>query len=108
MKLRCFSVCDAEQLLQVTSRQLEALFQYSVTGDAAYLLAPQRHLLVAQDEDGDTSVTKHTHQSKCVTVDCLIRVVVLSAASIWPFSTTSRRRSAACLGSSLFWLERRC
>lgn len=33
-----------------------ALFQYSVTGDSAYLLAPQRPLMAAQDEDGDTSV----------------------------------------------------
>uniref|UniRef100_A0A673AX08 RHD domain-containing protein n=1 Tax=Sphaeramia orbicularis TaxID=375764 RepID=A0A673AX08_9TELE len=44
-----------EQLLQVTSQQMEALFQYSVTGDSAYLLAPQRPLMTAQDEDGDTS-----------------------------------------------------
>lgn len=55
-------MCDAgERLDQVTSRQLEALFQYSVTGDSAYLLAPQRPLMTAQDEDGDTSVnTEHT------------------------------------------------
>uniref|UniRef100_A0A4W6CPL9 Nuclear factor kappa B subunit 1 n=1 Tax=Lates calcarifer TaxID=8187 RepID=A0A4W6CPL9_LATCA len=44
-----------ERLVQVTSRQLDALFQYSVTGDSAYLLAPQRPLMTAQDEDGDTS-----------------------------------------------------
>ena len=56
----CVSVCDAgERLTRMTSRQLEALFQYSVTGDSAYLLAPQRPLMIAQDEDGDTSV--HTH-----------------------------------------------
>uniref|UniRef100_A0A665V051 Nuclear factor of kappa light polypeptide gene enhancer in B-cells 1 n=1 Tax=Echeneis naucrates TaxID=173247 RepID=A0A665V051_ECHNA len=41
------------------TRQLEALFQYSVTGDSAYLLAPQRPLMDAQDEDGDTSVGLH-------------------------------------------------
>ena len=40
----------------MTHRQLEALFHYSVTGDAAYLLALQRPLMTAQDEDGDTSV----------------------------------------------------
>uniref|UniRef100_A0A673AYN4 RHD domain-containing protein n=1 Tax=Sphaeramia orbicularis TaxID=375764 RepID=A0A673AYN4_9TELE len=45
----------------VTSQQMEALFQYSVTGDSAYLLAPQRPLMTAQDEDGDTSVCTHTH-----------------------------------------------
>uniref|UniRef100_A0A3Q4AM93 RHD domain-containing protein n=1 Tax=Mola mola TaxID=94237 RepID=A0A3Q4AM93_MOLML len=50
-------VCVAdERLLQATSRQLEALFQYSVTGDSAYLLAPQRPLMDAQDEDGDTGL----------------------------------------------------
>ncbi|XP_044062025.1 nuclear factor NF-kappa-B p105 subunit isoform X4 [Siniperca chuatsi] len=40
----------------VISRQLEALFQYSVTGDSAYLLALQRPLIDAQDEDGDTGL----------------------------------------------------
>nr|XP_020449746.1 LOW QUALITY PROTEIN: nuclear factor NF-kappa-B p105 subunit [Monopterus albus] len=34
-----------ERLVQVTSRQVEALFQYSVTGDSAYLLAPQCPLM---------------------------------------------------------------
>uniref|UniRef100_A0AAQ5X788 RHD domain-containing protein n=1 Tax=Amphiprion ocellaris TaxID=80972 RepID=A0AAQ5X788_AMPOC len=38
-------LCDAEECLQqVSSRQLQALFQYSVTGDSAYLLAPQLSL----------------------------------------------------------------
>ncbi|XP_056899453.1 nuclear factor NF-kappa-B p105 subunit isoform X1 [Takifugu flavidus] len=44
----------ADQSLQVSSRQVEALFRYSVTGDSAYLLAPQRPLMATQDEDGDT------------------------------------------------------
>ncbi|KAL6117357.1 nfkb1 [Pungitius sinensis] len=35
---------------------LEALFQYSVTGDSAFLLATQRQLMSAQDEDGDTGL----------------------------------------------------
>ncbi|XP_041846458.1 LOW QUALITY PROTEIN: nuclear factor NF-kappa-B p105 subunit-like [Melanotaenia boesemani] len=34
------------ELVQVTHMQLEALFQYSVTGDSAYLLAPQRPLMM--------------------------------------------------------------
>ncbi|KAM4555286.1 nuclear factor NF-kappa-B p105 subunit [Odontesthes bonariensis] len=46
---------DGEEQL-VTRRQLEALFYYSVTGDPAYLLALQRPLMAAQDEDGDTGV----------------------------------------------------
>lgn len=37
-------------------RQLDALFRYSVTGDSAYLLAPQRPLMAARDEDGDTGL----------------------------------------------------
>lgn len=50
-----------EELDEMTSKQLVALFQYSVTGDPAYLLTPQRPLMKAQDEDGDTSVLhKHT------------------------------------------------
>ncbi|XP_028316242.1 nuclear factor NF-kappa-B p105 subunit isoform X2 [Gouania willdenowi] len=38
------------------SGQLEALFHYSVSGDPAYLLAPQLPLMVAQDDDGDTGL----------------------------------------------------
>ncbi|KAF7228713.1 nuclear factor NF-kappa-B p105 subunit [Nothobranchius furzeri] len=45
-----------DQLVDVTCRQLDALFHYSVTGDSAYLLAPQRPLMAAQDEDGDTGL----------------------------------------------------
>ncbi|KAM4732684.1 nuclear factor NF-kappa-B p105 subunit [Anableps anableps] len=43
-------------LMEATRRQLDALFRYSVTGDSAYLLAPQRPLMTAQDEDGDTGL----------------------------------------------------
>ncbi|XP_015228769.1 PREDICTED: nuclear factor NF-kappa-B p105 subunit isoform X1 [Cyprinodon variegatus] len=43
-------------LMEATHRQLDALFRYSVTGDSAYLLAPQRPLMTAQDEDGDTGL----------------------------------------------------
>ncbi|XP_035524895.1 LOW QUALITY PROTEIN: nuclear factor NF-kappa-B p105 subunit-like [Morone saxatilis] len=53
---RGVSVETDERLAQVTRRQLEALFEYSVTGDSAYLLAPQRPLMNAQDEDGDTGL----------------------------------------------------
>uniref|UniRef100_A0AAX7UDL6 RHD domain-containing protein n=1 Tax=Astatotilapia calliptera TaxID=8154 RepID=A0AAX7UDL6_ASTCA len=45
-----------EQLDQVISRLLEAIFQYSVTADSAYLLAPQRSLMAAQDVNGDTGL----------------------------------------------------
>lgn len=50
-----------QQQLQYQSLQAEALFHYSVTGDSSFLLAPQRPLLTAQDEDGDTSVTQSHH-----------------------------------------------
>ncbi|MEQ2213073.1 hypothetical protein XENOCAPTIV_009322, partial [Xenoophorus captivus] len=43
-------------LMEATRMQLDALFRYSITGDSAYLLAPQRPLMMAQNEDGDTSV----------------------------------------------------
>lgn len=45
-----------EALMDAAHRQLDALFRYSVTGDSAYLLAPQRPLMAARDEDGDTGL----------------------------------------------------
>ncbi|XP_054886915.1 nuclear factor NF-kappa-B p105 subunit isoform X2 [Poeciliopsis prolifica] len=50
------SVDPDEALMEATRRQLDALFRYSITGDSAYLLAPQRPLMAAQDEDGDTGL----------------------------------------------------
>lgn len=64
----CFTKCikmscvTDERSVEESSRQLEALFKYSVTGDSAYLLATQRQLMDAQDEDGDTSVDMETFQ----------------------------------------------
>ncbi|MEQ2295243.1 hypothetical protein AMECASPLE_012007 [Ameca splendens] len=43
-------------LMEATHMQLDALFRYSITGDSAYLLAPQRPLMMAQNEDGDTGL----------------------------------------------------
>ncbi|MEQ2170221.1 hypothetical protein GOODEAATRI_033238, partial [Goodea atripinnis] len=43
-------------LMEATRMQLDALFRYSITGDSAYLLAPQRPLMMAQNEDGDTGL----------------------------------------------------
>uniref|UniRef100_A0AAQ4QNQ7 RHD domain-containing protein n=1 Tax=Gasterosteus aculeatus aculeatus TaxID=481459 RepID=A0AAQ4QNQ7_GASAC len=54
-KNTCFSLCVYDADVQC-SDQLQALFQYSVTGDSAFLLAAQRQLMSVQDEDGDTSV----------------------------------------------------
>ncbi|XP_054647372.1 nuclear factor NF-kappa-B p105 subunit [Dunckerocampus dactyliophorus] len=39
-----------------SSRPVDAVFRYAMTGDAAYLLALQRPLMAAQDEDGDTGL----------------------------------------------------
>ncbi|XP_072251224.1 nuclear factor NF-kappa-B p105 subunit [Leuresthes tenuis] len=64
-----------EQLVQVTHRQLEALFHYSVTGDAAYLLALQRPLMAAQDEDGDTGVHLAVLHSQQEALKSLTQVV---------------------------------
>uniref|UniRef100_A0A4W6CPF3 Nuclear factor kappa B subunit 1 n=1 Tax=Lates calcarifer TaxID=8187 RepID=A0A4W6CPF3_LATCA len=64
-----------ERLVQVTSRQLDALFQYSVTGDSAYLLAPQRPLMTAQDEDGDTGLHLAVLHSQQEALKSLTQVV---------------------------------
>nr|XP_045002471.1 nuclear factor NF-kappa-B p100 subunit isoform X1 [Jaculus jaculus]XP_045002481.1 nuclear factor NF-kappa-B p100 subunit isoform X1 [Jaculus jaculus] len=42
------------RLLGLTQRSARALLDYGVTADARALLAGQRHLLTAQDENGDT------------------------------------------------------
>uniref|UniRef100_A0A7N8WQ24 Nuclear factor of kappa light polypeptide gene enhancer in B-cells 1 n=1 Tax=Mastacembelus armatus TaxID=205130 RepID=A0A7N8WQ24_9TELE len=62
-------VCGAD------SRQLEALFHYSITGDSAYLLAPQRPLMTAQDEDGDTGLHLAVLHSQQDALKSLIQVV---------------------------------
>lgn len=64
-----------EQAVQATSRQLEALFQYSVTGDSAYLLAAQRTLMTAQDEDGDTGLHLAVLHSQQEALKSLTQVV---------------------------------
>uniref|UniRef100_A0A8P4G0N7 RHD domain-containing protein n=1 Tax=Dicentrarchus labrax TaxID=13489 RepID=A0A8P4G0N7_DICLA len=70
----CVCVAD-ERLAQVTRRQLQALFQYSVTGDSAYLLAPQRPLMDAQDEDGDTGLHLAVLHSQQEALKSLTQVV---------------------------------
>ncbi|XP_027865229.1 LOW QUALITY PROTEIN: nuclear factor NF-kappa-B p105 subunit [Xiphophorus couchianus] len=55
-----------EALMEATCRQLDALFRYSVTGDSAYLLAPQRPLMA--------------HRTTTETLGC-----------IWRCCTASRR-----------------
>ncbi|XP_036192067.1 nuclear factor NF-kappa-B p100 subunit isoform X3 [Myotis myotis] len=43
-----------ERLFSLAQRSAQALLDYGVTADARALLAGQRHLLTAQDENGDT------------------------------------------------------
>lgn len=64
-----------ERLFQETSRQLEALFKYSVTGDSAYLLVSQRPLMDAQDEDGDTGLHLAVLHSQQEALKSLTQVV---------------------------------
>ncbi|TMS17194.1 hypothetical protein E3U43_001263 [Larimichthys crocea] len=66
---------QGEQLVEATSRQLQALFQYSVTGDSAYLLALQRPLMDAQDEDGDTGLHLAVLHSQQEALKSLTQVV---------------------------------
>ncbi|XP_043982528.1 nuclear factor NF-kappa-B p105 subunit isoform X1 [Gambusia affinis] len=64
-----------EVLMEATRRQLDALFRYSVTGDSAYLLAPQRPLMAAQDEDGDTGLHLAVLHSQQEALTSLTQVV---------------------------------
>ncbi|XP_075854879.1 nuclear factor NF-kappa-B p105 subunit isoform X2 [Microcebus murinus] len=43
-----------EKAMQLAKRHASALFDYAVTGDVKMLLAVQRHLAAAQDENGDS------------------------------------------------------
>ncbi|XP_069341702.1 nuclear factor NF-kappa-B p105 subunit isoform X1 [Eulemur rufifrons] len=43
-----------EKAMQLAKRHANALFDYAVTGDVKMLLAVQRHLTAAQDENGDS------------------------------------------------------
>lgn len=56
-------------VLEAARRQVEALFHFSVSGNTAFLLEPQRHLLLAQDEHGDTglhlAVVHHQQEALC-------------------------------------------
>uniref|UniRef100_A0A7N6FFD9 RHD domain-containing protein n=1 Tax=Anabas testudineus TaxID=64144 RepID=A0A7N6FFD9_ANATE len=63
----------------VTGWQLEAMFHYSVTGDSAYLLAPQSSLMTAQDEDGDTGLHLAVLHKQAEALKSLSRVVSVLA-----------------------------
>ncbi|XP_038868218.1 nuclear factor NF-kappa-B p105 subunit-like isoform X3 [Salvelinus namaycush] len=63
------------RLVDVAERQVEALFQYAVTGDVSYLLAPQRQLMTAQDENGDTGLHLGVIHSQTDAVRSLAQVL---------------------------------
>ncbi|KAK5924556.1 hypothetical protein CgunFtcFv8_017161 [Champsocephalus gunnari] len=69
------SVQEAGQHREDAFPQLQALFQYSVTGDSAYLLAAQRPLIIAQDEDGDTGLHLAVLHSQQGALQSLTQVV---------------------------------
>uniref|UniRef100_A0AAQ4P179 RHD domain-containing protein n=1 Tax=Gasterosteus aculeatus aculeatus TaxID=481459 RepID=A0AAQ4P179_GASAC len=73
-KNTCFSLCVYDADVQC-SDQLQALFQYSVTGDSAFLLAAQRQLMSVQDEDGDTGLHLAVLHSQQEALKSLTQVV---------------------------------
>uniref|UniRef100_A0AAQ4S6A1 RHD domain-containing protein n=1 Tax=Gasterosteus aculeatus aculeatus TaxID=481459 RepID=A0AAQ4S6A1_GASAC len=74
IKPACFSLCVYDADVQC-SDQLQALFQYSVTGDSAFLLAAQRQLMSVQDEDGDTGLHLAVLHSQQEALKSLTQVV---------------------------------
>ncbi|XP_056294904.1 nuclear factor NF-kappa-B p105 subunit isoform X3 [Pseudoliparis swirei] len=66
---------EGDLRLQAAGGRLEALFRYSVTGDSAYLLAAQRQLMAAQDEDGDTGLHLAVLHSQQEALKSLTQVV---------------------------------
>lgn len=45
------------QIAELAQRHAGALFEYAISGDLCRLLVPQRPLMAAQDENGDTCVS---------------------------------------------------
>lgn len=66
-----------DTVLEAACRQLEALFHFSVSGNPAFLLAPQRHLLSAKDEDGDTGLHLAVLHSQQEALQSLTQVLSL-------------------------------
>ncbi|XP_028815594.1 nuclear factor NF-kappa-B p105 subunit [Denticeps clupeoides] len=71
---------DIESLLEsrlvaLAERQAHALFQYSLSGDVRALLAPQRPLMTAQDDNGDTGLHLSVIHSRTDSVTTLTQVI---------------------------------
>uniref|UniRef100_A0A672Q861 Nuclear factor kappa B subunit 1 n=1 Tax=Sinocyclocheilus grahami TaxID=75366 RepID=A0A672Q861_SINGR len=62
-------------LAELAGRQAQALFHYTVSGDARMLLAPQRPLMTTQDENGDTGLHLGVIHSQTDAVRYLAQVI---------------------------------
>ncbi|KAJ8281104.1 hypothetical protein GJAV_G00063560 [Gymnothorax javanicus] len=68
--------CQLEQrMVELAQKQAQALFQYAVTGDIRTLLAPQRPLMSAQDENGDTGLHLGVIHSRTDAVQSLSELI---------------------------------
>uniref|UniRef100_A0AAY4E350 RHD domain-containing protein n=1 Tax=Denticeps clupeoides TaxID=299321 RepID=A0AAY4E350_9TELE len=63
------------RLVALAERQAHALFQYSLSGDVRALLAPQRPLMTAQDDNGDTGLHLSVIHSRTDSVTTLTQVI---------------------------------
>ncbi|XP_043112590.1 nuclear factor NF-kappa-B p105 subunit [Puntigrus tetrazona] len=63
-------------LAELAGRQAQALFRYTLSGDARMLLAPQRPLMTAQDENGDTGLHLGVIHSQTDAVRNLAQVIL--------------------------------
>ncbi|XP_066498585.1 nuclear factor NF-kappa-B p105 subunit [Hoplias malabaricus] len=63
------------QLAELAQKHASALFEYAVSGDARRLLAPQRPLMVTQDENGDTGLHLGVIHSQTDAVRSLAQVI---------------------------------
>ncbi|XP_061103133.1 nuclear factor NF-kappa-B p105 subunit-like isoform X2 [Conger conger] len=64
-----------QRMVELAQRQAEALFQYALTGDVRVLLAVQRPLMSAQDENGDTGLHLGVIHSRTDAVQSLSEVI---------------------------------
>ncbi|XP_029464973.1 nuclear factor NF-kappa-B p100 subunit [Rhinatrema bivittatum] len=73
--LRQASLCNmrTQMMMQRTAR---ALLDYSITSDPRMLLATQRHLVVTQDENGDTPLHLAIIHEQTAVIQQLIQVIV--------------------------------
>ncbi|XP_035273580.1 nuclear factor NF-kappa-B p105 subunit-like isoform X1 [Anguilla anguilla] len=64
-----------QRMVELAQKQAQALFQYAITGDIRTLLALQRPLMSAQDENGDTGLHLGVIHSQTDAVQSLSEVI---------------------------------